>query len=110
MKLTQEERTILIAVVIAAAAGLLINLFFSYNKKLQVKDFASMPLLVNINTAAADELDKLPGIGKIIADRIVSVRDTNGLYKTVDDLKKVKGITAKKLEKMRKYITTEEAK
>lgn len=110
MKLTTEEKTILISIVVAAAAGILINIFFSYNNKLQVKDYAASPLLININTADLDELDKLPGIGKVIAERIVSVRDTQGLFFSVDDLKKVKGITSKKLDKLRKYVTVEAVK
>jgi competence protein ComEA len=110
MKITSEEKIILISIIVAAAAGILINIFFSYNNRLQVKDYASTPLLVNINTADAGELDKLPGIGKIIAERIVSVRDSQGTYVSVDDLKKVKGITPKKLDKLRKYVTVEPAK
>ena len=69
-----------------------------------------MPLLVNINTATAEELDKLPGVGKTIAERIVTLRQERGEYKTINDLKKVKGITAKKLQKLQKYIITDTSK
>jgi competence ComEA-like helix-hairpin-helix protein len=110
LKLTDEERNILIAIVIAAAAGLIINIFFSYNNKIQVNDSASAPLLININTASAEELDRLPGVGKVTAEKIIKLRESDGLFVSADDLKKIKGMTMKKIEKMRKYITTEAAK
>ena len=67
-------------------------------------------MLININTASAEELDRLPGVGKVTAERIVKLRETDGLFTSADDLKKIKGMTMKKIEKMRKYITTEAAK
>ena len=60
---------------------------------------------VNINTASKRELDALPGIGEVLAQRIIDYRSANGLFSTVDDLTKVKGIGAKTLEKLKPYAT-----
>ena len=62
----------------------------------------SSPL--NLNTATAKDLQVLPGIGPKIADRIVKYREKNGPFSSVDDLKAVKGIGDKKLEKIRPFL------
>jgi len=61
--------------------------------------------LININTADAQELQKLSGVGPAIADRIITYRNNNGSYKTIDDLKKVSGIGAKTFDKFKDKIT-----
>lgn len=50
--------------------------------------------LVNINTADAALLDTLPGVGSVIAGRIISYRETNGPFTTILDIQKVSGIGA----------------
>ena len=60
---------------------------------------------VNINTADLNELQKLPGVGPSMAQRILDYRSTNGPFKSVDELAEVKGIGPKKLEKMRAYVS-----
>ncbi|MCF6159112.1 MAG: helix-hairpin-helix domain-containing protein [wastewater metagenome] len=62
---------------------------------------------VNINTAAKGQIALLPGIGPKIAEEIVNYRAHNGDFKTIEDMKKVKGIGGKKLEKIKNYITME---
>ena len=60
--------------------------------------------IININRATAKELDKLPGIGPVIAGRIVEYRKVNGFFQSIDDLKKVQGIGASTLEKFKSKI------
>jgi competence protein ComEA len=60
--------------------------------------------VVNINTASAEQLEALPGIGGVTAERIVSYRTENGPFASVDDLVKVKGIGSKTLDKIRGQI------
>jgi competence protein ComEA len=65
---------------------------------------ASGPL--NINTATADELDELPGIGEVIANRIVAYRESHGAFATVDDLAEVSGISERMVDDLRPLVTT----
>ena len=61
--------------------------------------------LININTADAQELQKLNGVGPSIADRIITYRNNNGNFKSIDDLKKISGIGAKTFDKFKDKIT-----
>ena len=60
---------------------------------------------VNINTATKEELDALPGIGPVKAQAILDYRKTHGSFKSVEELKDVKGIGAKRYEKLKGELT-----
>ena len=60
---------------------------------------------VNINTATAEALDALPGIGASTAEKIVADREANGPFKTTEDLKRVTGIGDKKYAQLADLIT-----
>lgn len=61
--------------------------------------------LININTANADELKQLPGIGDILANRIIAYREFNGPYQSVDDLTNVEGVSSTLVDSLRDRIT-----
>jgi len=65
----------------------------------------SPDLKCNINTATAYELSYLPEIGSVVSESIVKYREQNGNYKTIDDIKNVKGIGNKTYQKIKDYIT-----
>ena len=60
---------------------------------------------VNINTANSEQLQTVPGIGPATAEKILQMRKSYGAFKSVDDLLAIRGLGAKRLEKMRKYLT-----
>ena len=63
-------------------------------------------MVTNINTASADELSQLIGIGPETASRILGHRDEHGLFDALEDLAQIKGIGPARLERIRPYITT----
>jgi|DewCreStandDraft_2_1066082.scaffolds.fasta_scaffold00581_37 competence protein ComEA len=63
---------------------------------------------VNINKATIQELTQLPGIGESTAKNIVAYREKVGGFKTIDEIKNVKGIGEKKFERIKDLITIED--
>jgi competence protein ComEA len=64
---------------------------------------------VNLNTATSEELQLVPGIVPVTAEKILQMRKSYGAFKSVDDLSAIRGIGPKRLEKMRKYLTVGKA-
>jgi comEA protein len=62
---------------------------------------------ININSAYPDDLVRLPGIGEVIAERIVDYRQQVGKFSSIEQLMNVKGIGRKKLEKLRNHVILE---
>ena len=63
---------------------------------------------VNINTADAQTLDQLPGIGEVLAGRIIAYREEHGPFETVEELLEVSGIGEAKLAELEGWITVEQ--
>lgn len=63
--------------------------------------------LININNANAAQLDTLPGIGEATANKIINHREENGLFKSIEEIKKVNGIGDKKYEEIKNLISIE---
>lgn len=64
---------------------------------------------VNLNTASVAELDAIKGVGPGKAKAIVAYREQNGPFKSVDDLRHVKGFGEKSVTKLRAELTVGES-
>ncbi len=60
---------------------------------------------LDLNRASAQEIEELPGIGPVLAERIVDYRKSGKPFRTVDDLRTVKGIGKKKFDRIRALVT-----
>lgn len=61
--------------------------------------------IININTATAEDFDKLPGIGASKAESIIKYREEHGQFKSIEELKEISGIGDSLFEKIKDYIT-----
>ncbi len=65
------------------------------------------PKLVNINTATVEELVALPAIGEARAQMIVRIRERNGPFKRVEELRALPRLSEKQFEALRRLVTVE---
>jgi competence protein ComEA len=68
---------------------------------------APMSFRLNINTASATQLEKLPGVGKIMAERVVEYRQQYGPFRRAEHLMMVHGFSDHKFRMLRELITVE---
>jgi competence ComEA-like helix-hairpin-helix protein len=89
----QLSRAVAVALVLAFCAVALA----------QKKPPPAKPL--DLNSASAEQLQLVPGIGPKTAAAIVNFRRKSGPFRRVDDLLAIKGISKRKLEELRPYVT-----
>jgi competence protein ComEA len=61
--------------------------------------------LINLNTATVAELDTLPGVGPVLAQRIVDHRNRTGGFRSVEELRKVEGVGDARFEQLKDLVT-----
>lgn len=69
-----------------------------------MKFVVSLLLLINLNTATVEELDTLPGVGPVIARRIVEFRERRGGFRRVEELLAIQGISEQRWQQIRKLV------
>ncbi|MDD5136798.1 MAG: helix-hairpin-helix domain-containing protein [Candidatus Omnitrophica bacterium] len=121
IKLERIEKLILIFLVAALILGIAVSAFRKARPAATVKiekfdpgrykgsAADSLPArdAIDINSATAEELEAIKGIGKRIAGRIVEYRYQNGPFTSIDELKNVKGVTVGLFEKIKGRIRAE---
>lgn len=125
LALTATERKVLLFVTGAFVAGLGIRLVQETFPAVRTTDYAASDSTfaalsvsaepnntgethggpVDLNTATKRQLMDLPGIGAVTAERIILYRTERGPFRSVNDLQNVRGISKRKLEQLRPFIT-----
>jgi competence ComEA-like helix-hairpin-helix protein len=59
---------------------------------------------IDLNAATIKELEELPGVGQVTAQRILDMRQKSGRFRRVEDLLAIRGISQKKLDALRPYV------
>ena len=119
MWLTAQERRSLAVVGSMALAGLGVLLWQERRPPLTVAGVPAMPEAaswdarlrsarqIDVNTAGVAELERLPGVGPTLAQRIVDDRTLRGPFRTLGELARVRGLGPKTLDALAPYLTTE---
>lgn len=81
-------------------------IFFAAGRVFGQKKPPAKPL--DLNTATEAQLEQLPGIGPSTAQEIIRFREKSGPFRRVEDLLAIRGISKKRLEKLRPYVTVAE--
>ncbi|MGE0644035.1 MAG: ComEA family DNA-binding protein [Nitrospira sp.] len=71
----------------------------------ETKEVRQSPSLLDLNRATVGELEALPGIGAVLAQRVIEFRTSAGGFRRVDDLREVKGIGSKKFDRIKALVT-----
>ena len=69
-----------------------------------LKFSAILLLLINLNTATVKELETLPGVGPVLARRIIEFREKKGGFKRVEELLAIPGVSEKKWKVIREMV------
>ena len=68
-----------------------------------------IPSRLDLNRASAGELESLPGIGTVLAQRVIAFRESVGRFQKIEDLREVKGIGVKKFERLKSFVMVSDA-
>ena len=93
---------------VLALALLLVSIAAVEARQTPAQDAAAKPssaALINLNSATAAELEKLPGVGPAMATRILDYRQKSGGFKKIEELMNVKGIGEKSFLKLKALVT-----
>ena len=69
-----------------------------------MRAIALLLLVIHLNTATADQLQRLPGVGPVLAKRIVDFREKKGGFKRIEELLAVPGVSEKKCAALREHL------
>ena len=75
--------------------------------RLDTPALATSPAPINLNTASAAQLEQLPGVGPVLAERIIAHRDEHGHFRRTEHLMMVRGISDRKFRELRSLVRVE---
>jgi len=103
---TYQERKVILFLIAVALFGSLINFLNKYSSKTEKNLSYLYQNLgkLNLNTVDEETLIDIPEIGKILANRIIEYRHKNFYFKSIEELKNIKGITRLRYEKIKDYF------
>ena len=103
--LTQQERQVILFLITIVVIGIGINFLAKrYSKSKVFYNIYQDIGKINLNTADKDLLMSVSGIGEKLAQRIIEYRDKEASFSQIEELKKIKGITDDRYDKIKDYL------
>ncbi len=81
--------------------------YISDTKPVETSTSAAKLAPINLNTASVAELERLPGVGPVLAERIITYRKEHGHFRRAEHLMMVRGISDRKFRKLRSLVRVE---
>jgi comEA protein len=109
IKFTKDEKIAIIFLLFVVFIGITIATYKKNNPQFDfttIKPISKDTSIININKDSKEDITKLPHIGPVTAERIVTYRENVGLFQDKEDIKNVKGIGEKTFSKIKDLITT----
>jgi competence ComEA-like helix-hairpin-helix protein len=108
LSFTRQERLVLIFIAATALSGLGLNFCLKESSSLDIRRIieeqkTTAPL--NLNNASLSDLAKVAAIGPALAQAIIDFRHLHGNFKSLDELKLIKGISQSKLNQIKPALT-----
>ena len=92
---------------LVTACGRLPRTYTSDTAPAETRTSATKPAGINLNTASAAELERLPGVGPVLAGRIITYRNEHRRFRRVEHLMMVRGISDRKFRELRSLVRVE---
>jgi comEA protein len=106
--LTPEERRVVLFLASIALIGLGISFCIKINSRVEQFVKAGESLIkMDINKVSLEDLSSAKGVSRKLAKNIIDYRNRNGKFKTIEELKEIKGIGEYRLEKLKDYFFAE---
>jgi competence protein ComEA len=108
LNLTRQERQVILFLIVVALLGLGINFLLKHHSKIKIIAYVSQDIAkIDINKAGKQSFMDVPGVGKILAQRIIDYRKQNAGFEVIAELKSIKGISKPKYEAIKDYFIVE---
>ncbi len=109
--LTRQERQVILFLAALALLGIGVNFFAKQFSRTKTIPFFNHDIArIDLNAADRDLLLSVPGIGQKLSERIIEYRNQQGIFRAIEELKNIKGITNHRFQKIKDFFVISERK
>lgn len=104
--LTPQEKRVILFLITVALTGIGVNFLSKRYPQVKIIAYINEDLSkINLNKADKEALITIPGLGEKLSQRIIDYRRQQGIFKDIEELKNIKGLSGYRYEKIKDYFT-----